>query len=282
MVIVTFWNDNTGKIGQTHSAMAIASYMGTEHNYRTLLMTTRYNDRVALKGFGYENKAKKIGIFGGNKQAMDLESGIEGMAKLVTAKRLVPEMVANYTKIIYKNRLEVVSAPKAREDVDYNRLYRSCKDILAVARGHYDIIFVDLNNGLEDETTKEILKMSNIIILNMEQKPSEMEKILKLREDKELLPPKNTMLLINNYDRKSKYSSKNISREMGEKKEIMTVPYANLFAEAVQEGTVAEFFLNTRIKRLNDVEDRTAFFIRELKRDTDAIVYKMQELQMRI
>ena len=69
---------------------------------------------------------------------------------------------------------------------------------------------------------------------------------------------------------------------MGEKKEIMTVPYANLFAEAVQEGTAAEFFLNTRIKRLDDVEDRTAFFIRELKRDTDAIVYKMQELQMRI
>ena len=282
MVIVTFWNNNTGKIGQTHSAMAIASYMGTEHNYKTLLMTTRYNDRVALKGFGYENTIKRVGLFGGNKQAMDLESGIEGMAKLVVAKRLVPEMVANYTKIIYKNRLEVVSAPKAREDVDYNKLYGTCREILMIARQHYDIIFVDLNNGLEDDTTKEILKMSNIIILNMEQKPSEIEKIVELKENKELFPQKNTMILVNNYDRKSKYSSKNMSREMGEKKEIMTVPYANLFSEAVQEGTVAEFFLNTRIKRLDDVEDRTAFFIRELKRDTDAIVYKMQELQMRI
>ena len=228
------------------------------------------------------NTIKRVGLFGGNKQAMDLESGIEGMAKLVVAKRLVPEMVANYTKIIYKNRLEVVSAPKAREDVDYNKLYGTCREILMIARQHYDIIFVDLNNGLEDDTTKEILKMSNIIILNMEQKPSEIEKIVELKENKELFPQKNTMILVNNYDRKSKYSSKNMSREMGEKKEIMTVPYANLFSEAVQEGTVAEFFLNTRIKRLDDVEDRTAFFIRELKRDTDAIVYKMQELQMRI
>ncbi|MCI8392894.1 MAG: hypothetical protein HFJ24_02890 [Clostridia bacterium] len=282
MVIVTFWNDNTGKIGQTHSAMAIASYMGTEHNYKTLLMTTRYDDQIALKAFGYEGTAKTVGLVTGNKQSMDLESGLEGMEKLVLAKRLSPDMVPNYTKIIYKNRLEVVTAPKKRDDLDFNRLYNSCKDILMIARQHYDIVFVDLNNGLENETTKEILKMSNIIILNMEQKPSEMQKIYELKQNKELFDAKKIMYLINNYDRKSKYSSKNISREMGEKKEIMTVPYANLFAEAVQEGTAAEFFLNTRIKRLDDVEDRTAFFIRELKRDTDAIVYKMQELQMRI
>ena len=282
MVIVTFWNDNTGKIGQTHSAMAIASYMGTEHNYKTLLMTTRYDDQIALKAFGYEGAAKTVGLVTGNKQSMDLESGLEGMEKLVLAKRLSPDMVPNYTKIIYKNRLEVVTAPKKRDDLDFNRLYNSCKDILMIARQHYDIVFVDLNNGLENETTKEILKMPNIIILNMEQKPSEMQKIYELKQNKELFDAKKIMYLINNYDRKSKYSSKNISREMGEKKEIMTVPYANLFAEAVQEGTAAEFFLNTRIKRLDDVEDRTAFFIRELKRDTDAIVYKMQELQMRI
>ena len=282
MVIVTFWNDNTGKIGQTHSAMAIASYMGTEHNYKTLLMTTRYDDQIALKAFGYEGTAKTVGLVTGNKQSMDLESGLEGMEKLVLAKRLSPDMVPNYTKIIYKNRLEVVTAPKKRDDLDFNRLYNSCKDILMIERQHYDILFVDLNNGLENETTKEILKMSNIIILNMEQKPSEMQKIYELKQNKELFDAKKIMYLINNYDRKSKYSSKNISREMGEKKEIMTVPYANLFVEAVQEGTAAEFFLNTRIKRLDDVEDRTAFFIRELKRDTDAIVYKMQELQMRI
>ena len=245
-------------------------------------MTTRYDDQIALKAFGYEGTAKTVGLVTGNKQSMDLESGLEGMEKLVLAKRLSPDMVPNYTKIIYKNRLEVVTAPKKRDDLDFNRLYNSCKDILMIARQHYDIVFVDLNNGLENETTKEILKMSNIIILNMEQKPSEMQKIYELKQNKELFDAKKIMYLINNYDRKSKYSSKNISREMGEKKEIMTVPYANLFAEAVQEGTAAEFFLNTRIKRLDDVEDRTAFFIRELKRDTDAIVYKMQELQMRI
>lgn len=285
MAIVTLWNDNTGKIGQTHSAMALAAYMGTEHNYRILLVSTRYNDQISLKAFGVEDRVKAVKLITENKKAMDLESGLEGMAKLAAAKRLSPDMVANYTKIVYKNRLEVVSGPKEKEDftdADYKRVYNACTDIINVARQYYDIIIVDLNNGLEDETTKRILKMSNIIILNMEQKPLEFEKFVKLKENKELFAPKQVMGLINNYDRKSKYSSKNVARLLGEKKEMMTVPYANLFAEAVQEGTLAEFFLNTRLKRLDDGEDRTTFFIKELKRDTESIIYKMQELQMRI
>lgn len=282
MAIVTFWNDNTGKIGQTHSAMAIASYMGTEHNYRILLMSTRYDDQVALKAFGVEDRVKTVNLITSNNQTMDLESGIEGLSKLSLSNRLTPELVANYTKIVYKNRLEVVSAPKKKEDLDYVKIYASCKDILNVAKSYYDIIFVDLNNGMEDKTTKEILKMSNLIILNIEQKPSELKKLEEIKKDKELFPPKKTLTLINRYDRKSKYSSKNISRELGEKKEILTVPYANLFAESAEEGQTAEFFLNTRLKRLDDGEDRTTFFIKELKRATDTIIYKMQELQMRI
>ncbi len=282
MAIVTFWNDNTGKIGQTHSAMAIASYMATEHNYKILLMTTRYDDQVALKAFGVEDRVKTVNLITSNNQTMDLESGIEGLSKLSLSNRLTPELVANYTKIVYKNRLEVVSAPKKKEELDYDKIYSSCKDILNVAKSYYDIIFVDLNNGMSNKTTKEILKMSNLIILNIEQKLSEIERLEELKKDKELFPPKKILTLINRYDRKSKYSSKNISREIGEKKEILTVPYANLFSESAEEGQTAEFFLNTRLKRLDDGEDRTTFFIKELKRATDTIIYKMQELQMRI
>lgn len=279
MAIITFWNDNTGKIGQTHSALAIASYMAVEHNYKILLMSTRYDDQVILEAFGYNERTKTVKIVTKGKESMDLESGMEGMAKLASANRLSPEMVPNYTKIIYKNRLEAVAGPIKKEDFDYDRVYKSCKDILNVARKYYDIVIVDLNNGYEDETTKAILNMSNIVILNIEQKPSELEK---LQAQKELFPQKSIMTLVNNYDRKSKYSTKNMTRELAEKKEILSVPYCNLFSEAVQEGQTAEFFLNTRVKKLENSEDRTSFFIHEIKRDVDSIIYRMQELQMRL
>lgn len=282
MAIITFWNDNTGKIGQTHSAIAIATFMAVEHNYKILLMSTKYNDRVTFQAFGGESAAKTVNLIANKSNTMDLESGLEGMSKLTAANRLAPEMVPNYTKVIYKNRLEVVEAPRDNKDVDYDRVYNSCKDILNVAKRYYDIIFVDLNNGLDQDITKEIIKMSDIVIVNVEQKPSEFQKLIKLQENTEIFNPKRILKLINNYDRKSKYSSRNISRELGEKKEILTVPYCNLFSESIQEENTAEFFLNVRVKRLEGTEDRTSFFIHELKRDVDSIIYKMQELQMRV
>ncbi len=285
MVIVTYWNNNTGKIGQTHSAMAIAMHMAIEHNYRTLLMSTRYNDQVTMEAFGF-NKiiSTTVNLVTKNKNTMDLESGIEGMSKLAAANRLESDMIPNYTRMILKKRLEILAGPsdKEGEKIDYARIYASCRNIINVARKYYDIVFVDLNNGLDDQTTREILQMSTIIIVNMEQKPSEFTKFAELKEKEKMFTPKNTMLLMNRYDRDSKYTTKNISREIGEKNEILSVPYNHIYAESVQEGTVAEFFLNPKIRKMDDLDDRTAFFIKELKRAEDAIIYKMQELQMRI
>lgn len=284
MTIVTFWNDNTGKIGQTHSALAVATNMAIEHNYKILLISTRYNDEVTMQAFGFNQVTKSVKLFTNNRNSMDLESGIEGMAKLALANRLTPEVVPNYTKMVFKNRLEVISGPKDKQDetINYERIYSATKNILNVARKHYDFIFVDLNNGYGESQTKEILEMSNIIIINLEQKMSEFDKLLELREKDSVLNPRKTLTLINRYDRESKYNSKNITRYLNEKKEILTVPYNNIFAESVQEGTTAEFFLNPRIRKLEDTEDKTAFFISEVKRTVNAIEYRKQELQMRL
>lgn len=282
MAIVTFWNNNTGKIGQTHSALAIAMYMAIEHNYKVLLMSTRYNDGVVMQACGFDKMASTVTSLVQSKNSMDLESGIEGLSKLALSGRLTPEMVPNYTRMIFRNRLEVLSGPADKEDeeIDYSRIYGSCKNILNIARKHYDVIFVDLNNGFNDEATKEILKISNIVINNIEQKPSELDKTLELK--KNILPVNHTLILLNRYDRESKYSSKNVTRYLDERKEILTVPYCNLFAESVQEGKTPEYFANSKLRKLQDTEDKNAFFMNELKRDCDSIIYKMQELQMRI
>ena len=285
MIVVTFWNNNTGKIGQTHSAMAIATHMAIEHNQKILLMSTKYNDLVTLQAFGFNKiMGKAVNLTANNKVSMDLESGIEGMSKLANANRLEANVIPNYTRPVFKRKLEILTAPadRANGKIDYPKIYSSCKTIISTAKRYYDIVFVDLNNGLDDPTTREILGISNIIILNFEQKPSEIEKALKIREKETLFSPKNTMILINRYDRHSKYSTKNISRELLERREILSVPYNHIFAESVQEGTIAEFFLNPKVRKMNGSEDGTTFFMSELKRAEEEIIFKAQELQMRI
>lgn len=281
MAIITYWNDNTGKIGQTYSALAIATYMGIEHNYKILLISTEKDDQIARKAFGTNQRAKALSFLTKNKLAVEIDSGIEGIVKLVKANRLTPDVIPNYTKVIFKDRLEVITMPAGREESSYRALYENIEDILTNARKYYDIVFVDLNHGKEDEITNSILKMSDMVILNIEQKLSEMEKVQNIKNENKLIDSKKVLTLINNYDRKSKYTAKNIGREIGDKK-ILTVPYCNLFSEAVQEGDVAELLLDLKAKGIEWAESRTAFFVQELKRDAETIVYKMQELQMMI
>lgn len=282
MAIITFWNDNTGKIGQTYSALGISTVLGVENNYKVLLITTQYNDQTALNAFGTNQRTQALKMFSASNSTMDLESGIEGMAKLATANRLTPEVIPNYTRVILKDRLEVVSAPKMKAGLDYSKLYKTCEEIISIANKYYDIVFVDLNNGLSDNTTKEILGMSDVIILNIEQKLSELQKLQDLMKNKELFKQERLLVLMNNYDRKSKYTAKNMTRELGRVKSILTVPYCNLFSEAIQEGMLAEYILNLKANNLVGADNRTTFFISELKRTVEAIIYKMQEVQMMI
>ena len=268
MAVVTFWNDNTG---------AIATHMSIDHNYRILLMSTGYNDKVTKQGYGINKTTITQTLFGTENTSMELESGIEGMAKMVEASRLTPDAVPTYTRLIFRDRLEILSGPKDGT-LGYKKLYESCIDIISAANKHYDIVFVDLNHGLEDETTREIINASDVIILNIEQKPSEIEKAKELKT--KMIASEKLLILVNKYDRRSKYTLKNISRELLEKKLILSVPYNNLYAEAVQEGNVVDLFLNPRIRKLTGTEDKNAFFISELKRAEDAIDYKIQEVQM--
>ena len=62
-------------------------------------------------------------------------------------------------------------------------------------------------------------------------------------------------------------------------KEIYTVPYSTLFFEAANEGKVADFFL--RYRKLDET-DRNALFISEIKKVSEKIVQKLQELRMRM
>ena len=82
------------------------------------------------------------------------------------------------------------------------------------------------------------------------------------------------------YDRYSKYTAKNISRYLGEKNQILTIPYNTLYFEAAEEAGVPDLFL--KFRKSIDPDDRNAFFIQEVKRAADNIIYRLQDLQMKM
>ena len=279
MAIIAFWSNSKKQSGQTMSAAAVATYMAMEHNKRVLLMSTEYKDEVLEIAYGgFESNSSMLKSLLKH-TGTGIDAGIEGLMKMSTSNRLTPEMIPNYTKIVFKDRLEVLFAPKKTDDeMQYKKILNSYADIISIANRYYDMVFVDLNKSLELEQTQEILKMSNVIVVNLEQKLRKLDDFLRIKDEEPLLKGKNVLTLVNRYDKFSKYNSRNITRYLGQKREVFVVPYNTAFYEACEEGSIAEFFLKMR---KIDATDKNGAFMQEMKRTTDGIIYKIQELQMR-
>lgn len=278
MAIVSFWSNGKEETAKTLSIAAIATNMAIEHNYKILLMSTNYNDDTLETCFWENEKINKSASPFAQK-GPELDSGIEGLAKIIKSNRATPEIITNYTKIVFKDRLEVLLSIQSPSYEEYSRLRSVYVDILQTANQYYDLIFVDVNKGLDNEFIRSILSTSDLIINNITQRKKIIDSFMEIRDKEKILKKKNNMILIGRYDRFSKYTAKNIARYMGEKRDIATIPYCTLFFEACNEGKVADFFL--RFRTVDD-SDRNAVFIKEVNKATDIIDYKLQELQMKM
>lgn len=278
MSIVTFWSNGKEETGKTLSIAAIATYMAIEHNYKILVLSTGYKDKTLKNCFWEEKKIRKnLGLFGPNTD-IALEEGITGLAKVMNSNRLTAEDITNYTKIVFKDRLEILQSFSG-EKSDYDNIKQIYPDIINLANNYYDLVFVDLDNELGENLKNQIMENSNLIVANISQRLSSINKFMELRKEKPILNSKKVLLLIGRHDKYSKYTVKNITRYMGEKNKVSTIPYNTLFFESAEEAKVPDLFL--RIRKI-DEEDRNGFFLSEVKRTAENIIYRLQDLAMKI
>ena len=272
MPIVTFWSNGEEQTGKTLSIAAIATYLSIEHNKRILIISTGHNDKTLDNCFWKERKIKRnLGIFGPNTN-IAMDEGIVGLTKIINSNKLSPENITNYTKIVFKDRLEILQSFRG-ERTDYERLKQVYSDIINLANNYYDLVLVDLDRELEQEISDTILGNSNLIIANISQRLSSIDRFIELREQMQFLNSNKTLILVGRYDRVSKYTIKNITRYMGEKNKVSTIPYNTLFFEAAEEAKVPDLFL--KIRNI-DEDDINYFFLAEVKRTVENILYRLE------
>lgn len=277
MSVVTFWSDGREQTGKTLSIAAISTYMAVEHNYRILIISTGYRDDTLNQCFWKEKKVKRnFGLFGPNTNEI-LEEGIVGLAKVVKSNKLSPENITNYTKIIFKDRLEVLQGFRGKTS-DYDELEKTYPDIINLANSYYDLVFIDLDNEMNPSIREMILANSDLIVANISQRLTSIDRFMETRENTPILNSKKTLLLIGKYDKFSKYSIKNITRYMGEKNKVSTIPYNTLFFEACEEAKLPDLIFNLR---KIDEEDINGFFLSEVKRTSENIMYRLQDLAIK-
>ena len=280
MAVITFCSNEIKETGQTLSMAAIASYMAIEHNYKILMISTGFNDLTLENCFWEYNKIRSTGwVLKQDVGTIGLVSGVEGLIKALNTNRTNTEIVRNYSKIVLKNRLDVLLSPNTRSYQEYVEIAKYYTEILQTANKFYDFVFVDLSKRMPPKEVTEILQTSDIIVMNLTQRLRTIDDFIALRENSEFYRRKNIILNIGRYDKFSKYNDKNITKYLREKQQVSVVPYNTLFFEACSEGTVIDLLL--KLRSITDDTDRNVMFVKELKNLDNNIIVKMQELQMK-
>jgi len=288
MSIITFWNDGKEQSGKTLTSVAVATRLSIERNSKVLLISTSLADPTIKNCFWGEEQSKNAALFNNIKASnVAVENGVEGLLKLVTSNKLTPSIITDYTKVIFKGRLEVLagfsgSDLKTQEDnLEEFRKIESCYiDLIKTANQYYDVVIVDLEKMMSTKVKQEILRISNVNVYVMSQKMESINRYKKLKQQGEVGIKNSCVPVIGKYMANFKYNLKNIARYLGEKKEFDCVPLNFLYMGAAEETDVVDLFL--KLRNIKDKTDENYIFMQCVLDLTNNIMKKLQEMQMRM
>lgn len=279
MAIITFKSNELKETGQSLSLVATATQMAIEHSYKILIVSTNFKDQTVENCFWEIDKLNKPIINNSGHASIGVDSGVEGLIKVLVSNKTSNEIVRNYSRTVLRDRLDILLSPNTQDYEEYSQICSNYTEILKIANRYYDLVFVDLSNRMRQELAQDIINLSDVIIFNITQRLKSINDFIELKENEEFYKRKNVMLLLGRYDAHSKYNVKNVTRYMREKKQLLAIPYNTLFFEACCEGKAIDYFL--RLKKI-DENDRNYLFMSEASRADEEILAKLQELQMKI
>lgn len=273
MPIVTFWSNNEKAIGQTIATAIAATVTAVEHNYKVLLLSADCNDKILKTAFGEQESNKKVVKDIINQSQINFDSGMQGLIKLADSNRISPELIHDYTKIVFKNRLEILYSPTVMGDETEEKiLMEKIKNIIFNASRYYDYVFVDLRKGIKYKEQGEILDISDVIVLNTDQRINTIEQALYNKE----IQKRYDKIIWNicKADKNSKYNAKNLTRKLLRKARVSETDYNTLVSEAAQEGNIPELIL--RLRTVAE-DDSNYSFMSKIKNLIEEIMLKYRQ-----
>ena len=279
MPVVAFWSGDRHECGQTLSMAAVATYMCVDHNYRTLMVNATFQNQALERCFWNMSRqaqtAKKL-----NGGKMDIASGAEGLVSAIASNKVTPEIVANFTKVVFKNRLDVLPGLQSPVRENHEKSLMLYKDLLNAANKYYDLVFVDVDKTLDYETTQAILNASHLIVYVMPPNLQLINKYIEGLQKYPFLQGNNIIPILAREDPESKYNVNNVARYIGYKGEMGVVPYNSTFMVAACEAGVAKFFLDTKINKGKAAQHSR--FLSGIKEVDKKIEQKLKELQLMV
>lgn len=276
MAIISFYSGDKKETGQTLSMAAVATHMAIEHNYKILVVDATFDDDTLERCFWKMNLNQAVKML--NKGKMDIANGAEGLVSAVASNKATPEIITNYTRVVFKNRLDILCGLKTKIPAEFTKSLMLYKDLVNTANKYYDFVFIDLEKTLKKDTTKALLDASTLIIYNFTQNLKQCDGYLQdIAENRKIFTKDKLIPLLSDADDDSKYNVKNTTRYLKEKRELNQVLHNSNFMEAASEAGVANFFLKIRVSK--GATDKNSLFINSVEGVCKKIENKLEELK---
>ncbi|MBR5227972.1 MAG: hypothetical protein IKV94_04970 [Clostridia bacterium] len=255
---IVFWCPEAKAVGQTHAAIAVSTLMAMEEDYSNILLPGQWQSKKIGTAFEDYDLLNTKGVF--NNSGI----GLTALARLVTSNKITPEAIRNYSKPILKQRLDIMYGTNVNSREQFDLLISQFPSIVQKASEAYDIVWVDLPKTDQKEYIVETLKSADLVICAFNQEANLLQDYMPTLETNELLKDKKKIILMCDYEEKSRYNIPNIRRMFGIKEPIFAIPHNYIYTDACNMGNVVEGFFYKNIAA--DSNDYNGYFISETRK----------------
>ncbi|TCZ77237.1 chromosome partitioning protein ParA [Paenibacillus albiflavus] len=262
---IAFWGNVHGQVGSTSNVIAAATMIGIEYATRILVGQTQWSLSTL-------ESAYSVFSAGEERNAYFTNAGIDALDRLARSNRLLPEMISDYTIPIINERLDLLMGTSKPTELLYDNMKDNITSIFSCAGQYYDAVLLDTHSGNRNSLTGALLETSDVIVVNLCQNMTLLERFFSKQDWPEALNKKPYMIVLGQYDPNSKYTAVNIARRFDYKDPIYTIPYCTDYKDACNDKRVLEFFIRQRnINRKHE----NYFFIQEIRRFIKALMSKV-------
>ena len=262
---IVFWSPITRTTGNTHAAIAVSSLMGMEEDVNAILLHAHWQSKKIESAFTDYDQLKNMNIFNNS------NIGMTALSRLVDSNKLTPESIKNYAKPVLKQRLDIMYGTNVTTREQFKTLSETFPAIVRKADDAYDFAIVDCPKGAENEYSKEILEDADVIVCTINQDIVRLDDFFEKLEQVEIIKDKPKIIVIGDYEGKSKCNLFNLKGRYKIKYPLFAIPHNYVFMDACNDGDAISFFYKN-IKA--DARDYNGYFISEVRK----IVKKILEI----
>lgn len=260
---IVFWSPVTRNTGNTHAAIAVSTLMGMEEDVSAILLHAHWQTRKIESSFTDYDQLKSMNIF------TNSNIGMTALSRLVDSNKITPESIRNYAKPVLKQRLDIMYGTNVTTRDQFVTLSETFPAIVRKASEAYDFAIVDLPKGTSNDYIREVIEDADLVICTINQDIARLDEFFEELEKNEYIKNKNKIIVVGDYENKSKCNLFNMRGRYKTKIPMFAVPHNYIFMDACNDGAAVDFFYKNAKA---DARDYNGYFISEVRKIVKHII----------